>query len=299
MNIQDTVIPVYSPDLAFLECRVQLGARLAREDCAIVDTAQDFLILASRGNLIPRTRLTEALGMTDEECSALTEAICTDTRFLTTAGERPMLVFADWITSTGLILVVLPHSGYLPLQKALGSIQREDIRILSPSVGRTPYRQCREALEMLDEILHYTDLILSKSISPHHLCLAAAMFAGCHLASGHSFADYSHLPTPNDRNVAFLLCSLLHISALNTTAHESFDHRFRLRLSYQRGTRPQASQSPAFLEAACFASFSFSVIDGGYLLSATDDSQVSLRDGDGQPMLFVFVCSEDEPASQK
>lgn len=295
MNIQDTIIPVYSPELAFLECRVQLGARLIREDCAIVDTTQDLLILAARGSLSPQAHLAKALGMTEEEEKALSESLCTCSRFLTTAGGRPMLVFADWITSTGLILVVLPHSGYLPIQKALISMQREEIRILSPRTGRTPYRQCREALEILDEILHYTDLILSKSISPHHLCLAAAMFAGCHLASGHSFADYSYLPTPNDRSVAFLFCSLLHIAALNATAHEDFDRRYRICLSYQRGTLRQASQAPAFLQASCFSAFSFSAIDGGFLLAAADDSPISIREGDDIPLLFLSVISEDAP----
>lgn len=245
----------YVPESLSQEGKDKIGTRVCVEDCAVLDASRDLLILQSRGiGLTPSIPFAVAIGMTEEELCILLQSLEHHTRFLMVVGERPLLIFADWLKSTGLVLAILPHTSFAAAHRALLSMERLDIALPDREPEHLPARQCRQAHTVLTEILRYTDCLLSNVISPSHFLLTASTFSGCRLEIDTVFFDNADTNPLGDRLSALLLCVFLYIRGIAGSAKHEAAPTCRLSLGYHfPAVGSYTPPAPDFLDAPCFA----------------------------------------------
>ena len=158
MNATDQNIKSYVPESAALEGKDENGARICVEDCAVLDTSRDLRILQARGmDLLPDTPFATAVGMSEAERQELCDKLGTHTRFLMSVGKRPLLICADWLKTTGIILAVLPHTTVDAARKVLPMMGRTDIALPEGEPARQTAKQCRVAQAVLTDLFRYLD----------------------------------------------------------------------------------------------------------------------------------------------
>ena len=239
----------FVPEPTFWENKQQLGARLCRERCAVVESRSKFRILAARGaNLEIGSDLRKALSLTASEQDAITNACRQETRALVTARGEPMLVCADWHNSLGLSLIVLPDCDEEAARYTLHSMNRTDVSCSAPD-HKPSAEACRRAFATLSDILSYLDAILQPVFPPEGdpaLLFRIAAFAGCRL-DGETIYELSlrAFPITSPRSVAFLLCTV------------------------RQGARPttvSAADAPLYTTAPCFYGCTLQADPSGALL---------------------------------
>ena len=248
-------IKSYVPESLALLDKDHVGARICMEDCAVLDPARDLLILQSRGaGLRPNSSFVSSTEMSEQEERTLLDALQEHPRFLMTVGARPLLVFADWLRSTGLILAILPHTSPVAAIRALRTMQREEIVILDEVCERASAEKCREAQELLADVLRFTDCIFAKSLPIPHFLLVLSTFSGCKLEMESTFFQNAPDIPISDRLSALLFCCLLYIRGIAGTATQNEAVACRLTLGYRHpapnGYTPPV---PAFLTSPCFS----------------------------------------------
>lgn len=275
----------YVPEKLQLEGKHGRSSRVCREGFGIFSAADRFRRLISCGTVA--TPMQEAFleeGIRREELGFLKAALKSHGRVLLQAAEGSLLVFGDWLNSTGLVLSVRLPEPKNAVMQALGMMGREDFAI-SPDEEESP-RAIRasadEVLEHLAEIFYYLDRILSPSAELGLLTRATliAELIGCH-------ADCTALPLtfPSllshkaSSLTAFLFCAFLslrreHVSAESEEARGRFPS-FRCTLSAveERVTQPSEEEIEekrefSWMGHPAFAPFEISVGENGISLQA-------------------------------
>jgi len=205
----------YVPEAFFLEGKDTSHARICREDCALVDPANGFRVVAGRGKEI-------ALGepylplcsLPSAERSFFQSTFAEHSHLLLDAGGSALLLFRDLLPASGLLLAVRLSHGAGEVRNALLLLRRADF-VCSPAVCEASGKQIRaeESLcRLLSELFYYLDPILSptESVGLWTRTALIAGFAGCS-------AEYGELPVETGalipaevlRLSAFLLCLFL------------------------------------------------------------------------------------------
>lgn len=273
----------YIPEALALQGKDGAGARICVEDCAVLDCSRDMRILQSRGiGLLPNTPLAEALGMTERERLALMDAIGSHKRFMMAVGTRALIILADWLPATGLLLAVLPHASYPAAKRAWGELGRSDLVCISDGHERATAEECRCAWRALSDTLRYTDAILSKGIAASHLLLTLAAFCGCHLQSPSELLQTEIASPLGDRLIALMLCSFLYIRSIAGTAiQEPTLPQCLLSLTYSAPSLPAYSPPPpVFLQASCFRDCYTQQADGKFSVTMPLAAELSVRAAD-------------------
>lgn len=273
----DNSIKSYVPEILSALDKDVVGTRICTEDCAVIDLSRDLLILQSRGaNLLPNTAFPIATGMTEQEKQLLLDALQENTRFLMSVGDRPLLIFADWMQSTGLILAILPHTSTDAAIRALLMMQRNDIVILDQGLCRASSADCREARTLLTDLLRYTDSILSQHLPTPHFLLVLSAFSGCKLEIESKFLQELPKAPVGDRLTSLLFCCFLYIRSIAGTASQSDVIPCRLSIAYRfptpNGYKPPI---PAFLSAPCFSDIGSLQEEGRFSFSLSAHTELA------------------------
>ena len=210
----------YIPESLLTEEKQELARRVCREDCLIVDPSNGFRILTSRGSTAMQgDLLNKRFAIPPSEMRFLRNALSKHTRILLTGGSsRALLVFADLLRASGILLVLAPHADASAVARLLNHLGRSEFAV-SPALSRVspvPHNTDGDVYEQLTELFFYLDRILSPSPrfglrTKTHLI---ANFAGCILDDVAVPLDaLSCPPAECERLVAFLLCAFLSLRA--------------------------------------------------------------------------------------
>ena len=210
----------YIPESLLTEEKQEHARRVCREDCLIVDPSNSFRILTSRGSTAMQgDSLNKRFAIPASEMRFLRNALSKHTRILLTGGHsRALLVFADLLRVSGILLVLSPHADASAVARLLNHMGRTEFAV-SPALSQTsplPHNGDDDVYEQLTELFFYLDRILSPSPrfglrTKTHLI---ANFAGCILDDVAVPLDaLSCPPAECERLVAFLLCAFLSMRA--------------------------------------------------------------------------------------
>lgn len=285
MNIKKLFVRGYVPEATFLRKKDRAAVRICREDCAVIDAANGFLILASRGErLTEGTDLRDALKMTEDDRLQFSNLLGTHKHFYMTADGLPLLIFSDFLSSTGLLLAVLPHAHPHAVLSALRLLNRTDF-FLPPKekAEKCALSKLRLAADQLSDILYYTDRILqaySANLNNQYYLAHTAAFAGCALdfETVRAFARLNE-PLKNPRTILFLLCTFLflrnHSGALSAK-DESPSVIYRITLRATDGKeKASLTEAPTFACAQCFSAYDIKQVDNGTTVIAFRDPAVT------------------------
>ena len=210
MNIKS-----YVPELTLLENKAEQSARMFDEDLSVIDPASDFCTVACRGigSAVGRS-MTEAYGIDPAELAFLRHALASHKRILLRGKGRAVLLFADLLDATGLLLAAVPKLSAASAARLLRHLCRADFAITPALCAATGALQAEDktSYDRLSELLYYTDRILSDDPNTGlwTRTLLTANFAGCLLET--TSLPVHALTLSRDeqhRFTAFLLCAFL------------------------------------------------------------------------------------------
>lgn len=300
-------IKSYVPEREFFKGKTEGGMRICHEEFSVVDPANDFLIVAYRG-LDHRVgkRLTEEYGIPSSEIAFLQRALVKHRRALLKGKKRPILIYADFLESTGLLLAVAQERDTASVARILLHTGRTDFAI-SPSLARSTVATLQAEDEItydqLQDIFFYLDRLTSDSpnFGVWTRALLAAKFAGCRLSE--TDLPTADLPiSANDRArlTVFLLCTFLTLRLrdgkvrTNTDSDDPPRPFYRVRVEVVR--EPPKKKAPAdlfpFLETPAFRSFSLTaeatrvVLEGAFNAVTAEITQKGIRSV--QPSRFAI-----------
>ena len=275
----------YVPEATFLCKKKRPTVQTCREDCAVIDVTNGFLILASRGTSLPEgTDLRRALNMTETEQAQFSELCRKHTHLFLTVGGLPVLLFSDFLSSTGLLLAVIPHAPSNTVLPALQHLNRTDF-FTPPSeeAKRCTVSEIRRASDLLADLLYYTDRILQSKptqLNQQYYLAHTAAFAGCalDLETVRNFAKMDD-PLKSPRTVLFLLCVFLFLrnqagSLLAKRKKASVVYHVTLRSITERSKDP-CVPLPTFAKAPCFSAYKLEPrADGNTAIVFRDPAQM-------------------------
>ena len=224
LSFSENAVRSYVPELDFLGLKDARGCRLCREDVAVLDASNGFRTVAFRGSvMLDGEAFLSSVGLSGEERSFLEDSLGRASRVLLHSPAGPLLVFADLIRETGLLIAVRPHSPSKEkrglrsesLVRALHLLGREDF-LISPAASRSASRAHSEDLSLcqaLEELLYYMDGLCPDRLLPFGLApsvLRLANFAGCdprRIRFPDALPDLT--PIQGAHLLLFLLCSFL------------------------------------------------------------------------------------------
>lgn len=244
----------YVPESEHLSQKMGHGARVCLEDCAVVDVGRGGVILAARGAGFSGGTVFDATGMSKEERGYFDLGISRHTRFLLSVGERPLLIFTDWLAQTGLVLAVLLHCDAMSAATALEVLPDTGFACLMAREGKgMDTDACRDAFECLSDVFSYTDVIFSPSADTVIRLSHIAAFAGCRLQPSlvKSVCE-GGLRVQNPHTVLFLLCAFLFLRGQDGMIDADGEDAPLYRITLGENMNKTPSASPTFAETPCF-----------------------------------------------
>lgn len=256
----------YLPEKARLEGKDRRPSRVCREAFAVLSVDEDFRILASYGMKTNTDRsIFCAYGIHQKERSSAERAVRSGGRVLVPCQEGTLLIFSDWLHSTGLALTVHLPDPADEVMQTLAMMGRAEFTGVAVDVLSHAHPSDL-VIDRLSELLYYLDRILSPRTEIGIVTRAAliAELIGC-------YANQASLPTaptafPQDghRLTAFLFCALL--SLRNESISLSAVGNLRCSLSYREeclekeGEKtPRSNQKFTWAKHPGFAPFEISV----------------------------------------
>lgn len=213
-------LKAYIPESLLTDGKQEHTLRVCREDCLIVDPADRFRILVSRGTTSTvGKRLDAAYNVPVSEMRFLRETLTNRNRVLMMGHDgRALLVFGDLFRASGVLVVLSPYADAFAVARLLRHTGRSDF-VFSPSlssVSAAPHTEDEEIYEQILELFFYFDRILSpaRQIGLRTRTHLIANFVGCVLDDVAVPLDSLDCSTAEqDRLVAFLLCAFLSLRA--------------------------------------------------------------------------------------
>lgn len=240
----------YLPETTFLEGKQHLGARICKEDCAVIDVFQNYTVLASRGvGLTVGSDFRQLIGMNNPTERSLSKLLQTKQQIVLSVGGTPWLLFAHWLPSTGLLLAIRPSCLLCAIPEALAVLNRSDFTFLSTSSDKKPSSEdCKEAYEVLSDILYQLSYLLPREFSytADRLIAHVAAFAGYRIdfEAVSSLAGFHADPQTMQKIVPFLLCSFLYLRGKNgSLTAEKAPHKATLHCRVSLCNDARASKS--------------------------------------------------------
>lgn len=210
MNIKS-----YVPELTLLESKAEQSARTFDGDLAVIAPANGFCAVACRGRACAVGQsMTEAYGIDPAELAFLRHALASHKRILLQGKGGAVLLFADLLDTTGLLLAAVPKLSAASAARLLRHLCRADFAIsptLSAATGALQAED-KSSYDRLSELLYYTDRILSDDPNTGlwTRTLLTANFAGCLLeATSLPVNAFALSRGEGHRFTAFLLCAFL------------------------------------------------------------------------------------------
>ena len=302
----------YIPELSFLQDKHQAPSRLFCEECAVLDAANGYRVLASRTKgLADSSSFFNCYEVFSSELDFLERALTCHSRVLIRGKDHPILIFADLLPYTHALIAIVPQVKASALVRAISLIGQNKV-MLSPQIQAersSAEENTAEACEQAAELFFYMDHILTPSaeIGMWTRTLLIANFAGCKL-------DRISLPTQtialshaNEARLAlFLLCCFFTLRHTNGTKFAigntpiSADEPYR----YLTGTlhcteystnadRPPIDARFPFLSLSAFECFSARVSNEKLVLEARlpqASNTASLLHS--EPTVFCYLCLE-------
>ena len=280
----------YVPESEHLSPKMRHGSRVCLEDCAVIDVGRGGLILASRGAGFSGSTVFDAVGMSEEERVLFDLGVSRHKRFLISVGKRPLLIFADWLAQTGLVLAVLLHCDATSAVAALEVLSDTGFVCLASHEGKgMDTDACRDAFERLSDIFSYTDVILSPSADTVIRLSYIAAFAGCRLEPTllKSICE-GGLRVQDPHTVLFLFCAFLFLRGQDgmIDADREDTPLYRITLGENQNQTPSAS--PAFAQAPCFGDCKIET-DGVNLTLTFDAREEMLHASVSLPMTVTVL----------
>ncbi len=208
----------YLPELLLTEEKHSDATEPCAEDFAVIDAANGYRVLACRaqslkeGDLLPA-----AWGVSSTELDFLERTISSHPRVILDTEKGAILVFADFLRSTGILLVARPYLQSRTLLGILRFLKRSDF-LPSPTLlaqtGTDNVCSDWAVCEQIDRLLYYLDRMLDQNgrfgIGFWPRCLLVAHFAGCRLDKTLLSIERPALSKSDDaRLTLFLLCTML------------------------------------------------------------------------------------------
>ena len=288
-------IKSYYPEHLYFDRKQAEDERICTEDLAVVDVREDCRILAARGVCVfAGDDLFHAFHMAKEEFPSIYELLLSNRRVFWEADGRPLLLFADWLSETGLLLVVRPNGTVHAVREILKDLTTENFLFPQPySIERKASRDLRAAYDVLTDIFSYTDIMFSrKSPSARRLISSIAKFAGCHIDPSSFFsltAQNAELDL-SPRTVAFLTCSLLFLREQSGIADATLPYRIALEKPAQEEKPAPKEARPAFATLSCFAQYDLCYEDGKVILKLpTGQTAGALASSNGHGYLRICI----------
>lgn len=302
----------YIPELSFLQDKHQAPSRLFCEECAVLDAANGYRVLASRTKgLANGGSFFAHYGVGANELDFLERALVSHARVLILGKDHPILIFADLMPHTHALIAVVPEARASTLTRALSLIGQHNVA-LSPKVQSnraSAEEHATEAFEQAAELFFYMDRILTPSaeIGTWTRTLLIANFAGCKLDRISLSTQRVSLSRTNEaRLTLFLLCCFLTLRHTSGTKFAigntpiSADKPFRYLTGALHCTEysdriapvPSDTRFP-FLSLSAFECFSVRVSDEKLVLEArlpTASRTSALLHS--KPTVFCYLCLE-------
>lgn len=275
----------YIPELSMLETKHRDGTRAVHEDCAVVDAASGYRILAGRGEQItPEATLPALCGLTKSDIALLETALCKHHRILLKGKRRTVLIFADMLQETGTLIAILPHAGATAFRRALTLTGHHDLVCIpsfpEPSATDTDEEVC----EQVEELFFYMDRILLRhdGVGIWTRSLLIANFTGCKLENVALPVENPPISAADEaRLTVFLFCVFLTLRQKNgqvsaksvqpLQANEAYSYQVVLTPTdpprQKRSAKEENTDFP-FLSLPAFYDFSARISDGRAILEA-------------------------------
>lgn len=293
-----TPINSYYPEHLYFEHKQEEDERICTEDLAIVDTRKNCRILAARGiGVRTGEDLFQAFQIPQEELPLIYGHLLSNPRILWVANGRPLLFFGDWLSETGLLLVIRPNGSVQAICEVLREFPTERFAFPQsyPSERRVA-KELRAAYEVLTDIFSYTDVIFSQqSIPMHRLLLTVAKFAGCHIHSANLFSTAQGIPTvPSPRTTAYLICSLLFLRDQSGIVDATLPYRIALQQADRVPSFDSEKARPAFAELPCFHQFDIRFENGAVIVMIpAESSHRTLSANDTRKKIFLCIRAHE------
>lgn len=208
----------YLPELILTEEKHSDTTEPCAEDFAVIDAAGGYRVLACRAQTLKEGDLLPAAwGISPAELDFLERTIPSHPRLILDTEKGAVLIFADVLRSTGILLVARPYLQSRTLLGILRFLKRSDF-LLSPAMSAHTDASniCSDwtLCEQIDRLLYYLDRMLDQSdrfgIGFWPRCLLVAHFAGCRLDKTLLSIERPALSKSDDaRLTLFLLCTML------------------------------------------------------------------------------------------
>lgn len=212
------ILKRYLPELILTEEKHSDATDPCAEDFAVIDAANSYRVLACRAQTLKEGDLLPAAwGISRTELDFLERNISSHPHVILDTQKGAILVFADVLRSTGILLVARPYLQSRTLLGILRFLKRTDF-LLSPTLlAQTDTSNvCSDQTmcEPIDRLLYYLDRILDQSdqfdLGFWSRCLLVAHFAGCRLDKALLSIERPALSKSDDaRLTLFLLCTML------------------------------------------------------------------------------------------
>ena len=249
----------YLPESAFLEGKQRLGARICREDCAVIDVLQNYTILASRGFDLPiGADFRRLVGMKKSTERALSKLLQTNQQIILSADGKPWFLFGQWLKSSGILLAIRPNCLFCAIPEALSVLNHSDFVFLSTASDEKPSSEdCKTAYEVLTDILYQVSYLIHRddTCTADRLIAHVAAFAGYRVdfETVSALAGFRADSQTMQRIVPFLLCSFLYLRGKNgSLTAEQAPHKATLYCRVSLCNDARASNA-ALQEAPIFA----------------------------------------------
>lgn len=257
----------YLPEKAKLEGKDHRTSRVCREAFAVLSVDEDFRILASYGmKANTDTSIFRAYEINQRELAFAERTVRSGGRVLIPCQKGTLLIFADWLRSTGLALSVHLPAPSNEVMQTLAMMGHSEFKCAAGDHVLSHAHSNDHLIDTLSELLYYLERILSPREEIGIVTRAAliAELIGCYANP----ATLPTAPTPFPQSgyhlTAFLFCALL--SLRNESISLSAVGNLRCSISYREERLEKdeektllPNQAFAWIRHPCFAPLKISV----------------------------------------
>lgn len=289
----------YIPEAFFLDRKDEAHMRVCREDLVLVDPFDEYRVVAGRGKeLCLNEPFEPILQLPRSERKFLKASLGQKPHLLLRKKNKPLLVFGDWLESSGLLLVLCPNCDAESLQRALALMQRDDFACseIASTNFPSPKHGDGAVLEYLQELFYYLDRIFStsKELGLWTVASLTANLAGCRADFGAMTTEpLSLFPLDRMRLSAFLLCLFLSMREEASVASASAsvsETEVSLSVSSVLPSGTASACGYRFLQLPAFRDILLSRRNGGWVLEASfykKTEQLVLHTKNSDPILLL------------
>ena len=211
----------YVPELTFGEQKQQMPARVCREDFAVIDPTNQYRILTGRGR---ETHLGQALPkawkIPKTEIEWLERALFLQRRALLDTPNGPVLIFADVLEPTGMLLAMRPYMDAPTFLRGLRYLGMRGIAVSPTMDAYGGVTLTEESVMQISELFYYMDRILDSDnrfeIGLWTRMHLIANFVGCRLTRVDlPISDPTTSRVERARLTVFWVCALLELRKIN------------------------------------------------------------------------------------